>query len=489
MGTIDQALLAVLRVRHVFVRAFALAGKTVVIDEVHAYDTYMSTLIERLLEWLGALRCGVVLLSATLPRVRVQALLAAYQAGATGSGDDSVAIELEAYPRITWSSGDRAGSEQISATTAGARTLAIRWYGGGDPHSATGASDLASWLARQLDEGGCVAIVCNTVARAQEFYIALRDEFGGEASDGLPALELLHGRLLAHQREAVEERVLARFGAAADAVRPHRAVLVATQVVEQSLDLRIDALVAKKRLLIERLEEYCTALVTRTVTRGLPPEAARAAHLDPSPHLKPSGVEWLGEVPEHWEVLPTKHASRIVMGQSPPSDTYQDEPVERPFLQGNAEFGPSSPTPKWYCDAAPKVVEAGALLLSVRAPVGALNAADQTYGIGRGLCGVVANPDRLEQRFAWWTLHVTRRALEPLAVGSTYDAVSAAEVGELCLPLPPLDEQRAIAAYLDRETERIDALVAKKRLLIERLEEYRTALITAAVTGKIDVRE
>ena len=204
--------------------------------------------------------------------------------------------------------------------------------------------------------------------------------------------------------------------------------------------------------------------------------------MNPYPRYRPSGVEWLGEVPEHWEVLPTKHASQIVMGQSPPSDTYQDEPVERPFLQGNAEFGRSSPTPKWYCDAAPKVVEAGALLLSVRAPVGALNGADQTYGIGRGLCGVVANPDRLEQRFAWWTLHVTRRALEPLAVGSTYDAVSAAEVGELCLPLPPLDEQRAIAAYLDRETERIDALVAKKRLLIERLEEYRTALITRTVT-------
>ena len=66
---------------------------------------------------------------------------------------------------------------------------------------------------------------------------------------------------------------------------------------------RIDALVAKKRLLIERLEEYRTALITRTVTRGLPPEAARAAGLDPSPRLKPSGVEWLGDVPEHWEVM------------------------------------------------------------------------------------------------------------------------------------------------------------------------------------------
>ena len=83
--------------------------------------------------------------------------------------------------------------------------------------------------------------------------------------------------------------------------------------------------------------------------------------MNPYPVYRPSGVEWLGDVPEHWRVLPTKHASRIIMGQSPPSDTYQDKPVERPFLQGNAEFGPYSPTPKWYCNAAPKVVGAGTL--------------------------------------------------------------------------------------------------------------------------------
>ena len=80
---------------------------------------------------------------------------------------------------------------------------------------------------------------------------------------------------------------------------------------------RIDALVAKKRLLIERLEEYRSALITRTVTRGLPPEAARAAGLDPSPRLKPSGVEWLGEVPEHWEVKEIKWETPVLRGASP----------------------------------------------------------------------------------------------------------------------------------------------------------------------------
>ena len=80
---------------------------------------------------------------------------------------------------------------------------------------------------------------------------------------------------------------------------------------------------------------------------------------------KPSGVDFLGDIPDHWDLRAAKYACRVIMGQSPSSDAYHVEPGERPFLQGNAEFGERSPTPKWYCDAAPKVVETGTLLLSV----------------------------------------------------------------------------------------------------------------------------
>ena len=96
---------------------------------------------------------------------------------------------------------------------------------------------------------------------------------------------------------------------------------------------RIDALVAKMRLLIERLQEYRTALITRTVTRGLPPDAARAAGLDPSPRLKPSGVEWLGDVPEHWEVLqPSFGFARIGSGTTPQSDSYEYYDGDTPWV-------------------------------------------------------------------------------------------------------------------------------------------------------------
>ena len=202
----------------------------------------------------------------------------------------------------------------------------------------------------------------------------------------------------------------------------------------------------------------------------------------PYPQYHDSGVEWLGQIPEHWDVWQTKNACSIVMGQSPPSSAYRDEPVERPFLQGNAEFGKVSPTSKWYCDAARKSVDAGAILLSVRAPVGALNVADRTYGIGRGLCGIVVRPSHLKQRFAWWALHLMRIGLDSLAVGSTYDAVSVVDVGEQPIPLPPLCEQQAIAAFLDRETGKVDALVEQQERLLERLAEYRASLISHTVT-------
>jgi len=206
------------------------------------------------------------------------------------------------------------------------------------------------------------------------------------------------------------------------------------------------------------------------------------------PKYKSSGVAWLGDVPEHWEVKRLKYSASTIMGQSPNSDEYSDDADLLPFLQGNADFTDRYPSPHVYCETANKKVPTGSLLISVRAPVGALNEADQEYGIGRGLCAVISR-DGLDKRFSWFSIQITRTELSTLATGSTYDAVSADEVGNMLIPLPPLPEQQAIAAFLDRETAKIDALSAKVVSVIERLKEYRTALISSAVTGKIDVRE
>jgi hypothetical protein len=208
----------------------------------------------------------------------------------------------------------------------------------------------------------------------------------------------------------------------------------------------------------------------------------------PYPQYKRSGVPWLAEIPRHWEDKKLKFVAAINMGQSPSSKDYNHEGNGPPFLQGNAEFGAKHPTPTLYCHTANKRAAPGDLLLSVRAPVGALNVADQSYGIGRGLCAITPNDNALDKDYAWYLLQITRTELDTLATGSTYEAVSVDEVRNMLCLTPPLSEQRAIATYLDHETARLDTLAAKVQEVIERLSEYRTALIAAVVTGKMDVR-
>jgi type I restriction enzyme, S subunit len=203
------------------------------------------------------------------------------------------------------------------------------------------------------------------------------------------------------------------------------------------------------------------------------------------PDYKDSGVEWLGEIPAHWEVRRAKQVAGVNMGQSPHSQLYNENGDGLPFLQGNADFGAEHPTPRIYCPDPPKRAKQGDLLLSVRAPVGAINSADQEYGIGRGLCALTVGR-HADHRFFRYLLETARWELASAATGSTYEAVAAQEIGQLSCVLPTLQEQSAIAAFLDRETARIDSLVAKKERLIELLQEKRTALITRAVTRGLD---
>lgn len=235
VGTVDQSLLAALQVPHVFVRTFGLAGKTVIFDEVHAYDTYMTTLFERLLEWLGAIGTSVVVLTATLPRERRDGLLRAYSRGA---GFDAVAeLPPAPYPRLSWANTSSIGAKSVSVpelSDLSRRQLRLEWVDVRLPESGE-PFPLGAALADALAGGGCAAVICNTVGRAQRMYQQLRPYFPDE-------IELLHARFPFEERDEREKRALARFGKDGSE-RPKRSVLVATQVIEQSLDLDFDLMV------------------------------------------------------------------------------------------------------------------------------------------------------------------------------------------------------------------------------------------------------
>jgi CRISPR-associated endonuclease/helicase Cas3 len=224
VGTVDQALLSVLQARHFFLRLFGLSHKTVIFDEVHAYDTYMSTIFQRLLEWLRSLGTSVVILSATLPKRTRCELLRAY------FGRDVQSAATASYPAITWATGERSGV--VSLEKGAGRVVDLGWI-------TRDAREILDHLRTELSEGGCAAVICNTVGRAQAVYRALRSAQIVPAQD----LHLFHARFPLAWRDDIERRVLSDFGN--EGRRPRKAIVVATQVIEQSLDLDFDLMVTE----------------------------------------------------------------------------------------------------------------------------------------------------------------------------------------------------------------------------------------------------
>jgi type I restriction enzyme S subunit len=174
---------------------------------------------------------------------------------------------------------------------------------------------------------------------------------------------------------------------------------------------------------------------------------------------KDSGIEWIGEIPSHWNMGKIKYSDTVIMGQSPLSDDCNSEGLGLPFLQGNAEFGKTHPTPKLYCETPNKIADVNDVLLSVRAPVGALNIANQQFGIGRGLCAIRQEKSNFKYIY-YWLLH-SNKELDSVSTGSTFKAISLDDVKNINFPCIDIEEQTSIANYLEQKTAQIGDLIAK----------------------------
>jgi len=181
-----------------------------------------------------------------------------------------------------------------------------------------------------------------------------------------------------------------------------------------------------------------------------------------------------------WATKRMKFCDTLIMGQSPEGASVNADGDGVLFLQGNADFGALHPSPTVATRQPEKLCRAGDVLVSVRAPVGAVNLADQEYAIGRGLCAI--RPREHDSLFLRYLLTTQADALNSLATGTTFTAVSTQQVGNLQVALPPPAEQRRIAGYLDEATGKVDRLVALRRQQMELLREQRAALIQQAVT-------
>lgn len=258
---------------------------------------------------------------------------------------------------------------------------------------------------------------------------------------------------------------------------------------------RIDTLVAKKRRLIAVLGEKRTALISRTVTRGLPAKAAREFGLEPHTRFKDSGIEWLGEVPEGWILKAIKWETQVQRGASPrPIDdpVYFDDDGEYSWVRisdvtaAGMYLEETEQRLSKLGNSLSVKLQPGSLFLSIAGTVG-------KPCITRIKCcihdGFVYFPKwKGEPRYLFY-IFASGEPYKGLGKMGTQLNLNTDTVGSIVIAIPSIEEQTAIATYLDRETATIDRLVAKVEAAIARLQEYRTALITAVVTGKIDVRE
>lgn len=157
---------------------------------------------------------------------------------------------------------------------------------------------------------------------------------------------------------------------------------------------------------------------------------------------------------------------KLNMGQSPDSSTYNEEQNGLPFFQGNADFGEIYPKVRLWCSEPTKIANTGDILISVRAPIGALNFAGCKCCIGRGLAAIQADNDKCLQKYLWYCLASKVKELNSKGTGSTFKAISKSILCETQIPLPPLEEQRKIAETLDK----VSDLIAKRKQQLEKLD-------------------
>ena len=244
VGTIDQVLMMALKQRYSMLRHVALAGKVVIFDEVHAYDAYTSDYLNRTIRWLSYYGASVIVMTAILPPERRAALISAYTEAPIPKPPEG------AYPLVTVATQSTVRFEPIAPEPT---NLSAEVRVCGDE-----LSELGTEVNGLVGGGGCALIICNTIARAQQAYRHLDAMYPGE-------VELHHAGFMAWQRVEREEKLLKELGPKArrhpdqegsEGVRPHRRIVVATQVAEQSLDIDADVLItdiAPIDLLIQRI--------------------------------------------------------------------------------------------------------------------------------------------------------------------------------------------------------------------------------------------
>ena len=230
----------------------------------------------------------------------------------------------------------------------------------------------------------------------------------------------------------------------------------------------VDEAIEKADQAIERTQRLKEGLMQELLTRGI----GRNEFKDME----------IGRIPKGWEVvrLGDQSVTELIMGQSPPSSTYNEKGEGLPFFQGKIEFGEIYPTPTFYCSNPIKIAEPHDIL----PPVGEVNIAPFRCCIGRGLSAIRVKGNKLDYLFLFYLLKFNGKKFETLSAGSTFKAIRRREIENYLIPLPPLPEQKKIAEILSTVDKRLELLRKRK----EKLERIKRGLMEDLLTGRRRVK-
>lgn len=269
----------------------------------------------------------------------------------------------------------------------------------------------------------------------------------------------------------------------------------------------IDSLISLQEEMISELQAYKQSVITEAVTKGLDPNAkmnccasrekndACISSSETQPAIerkfKDSGVEWIGEIPEGWEVLALKRIFKIIAGATPKSENeaYWDgdiawiTPADYKTEQKYVSFGRRNLSEQGYHACSTVLLPKGSIVFSKRAPIGLVAITERELCTNQGCLGCVPIRD-VSNVFMYYLLSVYTEQFELYGSGTTFKEISANNFANFKLMLPPLSEQQAIASYLDVKTSQIDSLISLKQQKIDELKSYKKSIIYEYVTGK-----
>lgn len=250
---------------------------------------------------------------------------------------------------------------------------------------------------------------------------------------------------------------------------------------------KIDKFVELTERQIALLKEQKEVIINDAVTKGI----------DKNVEYKDSGIDWIGEIPAHWEVTRVKYISKILNGGTPNSsisefwngDIFWVTPKDLSKVSKYIYSSDRKITKEGYKNCSTSLIPKNNIIMATRAPIGNIKINKIETTINQGCKAILVDKNLIDLNYLYFLLNDYLEELQLLGNGATFVELSTSNLSQFKINIPPKKEQKEIVSYIEKETSKIDRTIELYKSQIELIKEYRTSLIASAVTGKIDVRD